>query len=153
MFGEVGSLWLTGFSSSTTPRQHDWDGAGVSTRRNRWIQNFVFGISYCSLIEASSIRRNKNIVSLLGLAAVGWNWVILQITPAGTLAIFISLGDNKNNRGRSRVEIIPVLSNNPITPQTQRDTWMGLIWIMSVNTLFGLLNGTPYCTLHRFLFK
>lgn len=61
--------------------------------------------------------RNKGRVILPELVAAGGNWVILQITPAGTFANFIGVGDNKNNRGKHRVEIIPVLSNNPITPQ------------------------------------
>lgn len=100
-----GHCGLLVFPSNPTPRQHNWNRVGVTTRPstllNRWIQKFVFVISYCSLIEASKIMRNKSKVTLPGFVAVGGNWIILQITPAGTVANFFSVGDNKNNRGKA----------------------------------------------------
>lgn len=106
--------------SNPTPEEHNFGRAGVSTRPStllNGIEKLVFVISYCSLIEASKIMRNKSRVILPALVTVGGNWVILQITPAGTFPDCTSVWGNKNNSGQSRVEIIPVLSNNPITPQ------------------------------------
>lgn len=74
MFGEVWSLWLTAFAQQPhpTPTQlrQGW-GQYQTVLLNRWIQKFVFVISYCSLIEASKIMRNKSGVSRPELAAVG----------------------------------------------------------------------------------
>lgn len=57
---------------------------------------------------------------------------------------------------KQKQQKIPVFSNNSITRQPFsicRET-LGLIWIMSVNTLCGLLRHNALnCPLHRFFFK
>lgn len=80
--------------TSTTGSQD----SGVSIRPWTLLEKFVFAISYCSLIEAPKNDKNKGRVTPPELVAAGGNWVILQITPAGTFANFIGVGDNKNNR-------------------------------------------------------
>lgn len=106
----------------------------------------------CSPIEGPKvINTNRSAAVLPEFSPAGRIWVILHL--AGTLANFTSIrGNDKNKSGR---KIIPVLSNNPITRQSFsvcRET-LGLIWIISVNTLCGLLRHNALnCPLHSCFF-